>query len=323
MTTIQSEASASCGIPVGVGLPHYGAETSPEVVRRFAIRAEELGLASLWVIERVLRPVHSAELPMGLGMEVPELYATVLSPLETLVHVAAATTRIRLGTSAVNALFHTPAILGRRLATVDHICGGRLTVSLGQGYLPQEFVAANVPLSRRGRGFDEFVAALRAVWGPDPVQFDGEFYRVPRSEIGPKPTQSDLPLLMGVTSVAASERAGRLGMGINPATSTWELLETQISAFRKAARGAGHDETRLPVIVRGTLQDEGGPVQLGHRDPDTGELIRAPLNGTHSELKDDIRRLESLGVDEVSFDMTSGGYSISRQFDTLAMLATL
>lgn len=319
--TMRSETT--CGIPVGVGLPHYGAETSPEAVRRFAVKAEELGLASLWVIERVLRPVYSAELPMGLGMEVPELYATVLSPLETLVHVAGATTRIRLGTSAVNALFHTPAILGRRLATVDHICGGRLTVSLGQGYLPQEFAAANVPLSRRGRGFDEFVSALRKVWGPDPVEFDGEFYRVPRSEIGPKPVQQNLPLLMGVTSVVASERAGRLGMGINPATSTWELLEMQITAFRKAARAAGHDENRLPVIVRGTLQDEGGPVLLGHRDPDTGEFVRAPLNGTHSELKDDICRLATLGVNEVSFDMTSGGYSMTRQFDTLAMLATL
>ncbi len=27
--------------------------------------------------------------------------------------------------------------------------------------------------------------AMRAVWGPDPVSFEGRFYRVPEAEIGP------------------------------------------------------------------------------------------------------------------------------------------
>lgn len=309
---------------VGVNLPHYGPEASPEVVEKFAVEAERLGFSTLWVIERVLRPQGQVDLPMELGLDVPPAYATVLSPLETLVHVAARTDRIRLATSVINVLFHTPAILGRRLTTVDHYCGGRLTVAVGQAYQPAEFASANVPLSRRGRGFDEFIAALRAVWGPDPVEYEGDFYRVPRSQIQPKPVQpGGPPLLLGATSVAASARAGRLGIGLNPATSTWELLEEQIKAFRSAATEAGHDANALPVVIRGALQDEGGPLALGHRDPDTGEFIRAPLNGDQAELCEDIDRLVGLGVDEISFDMTTGGYPVARQFDTLAMLAEL
>ena len=40
----------------------------------------------------------------------------------------------------------------------------------------------NVPVSRIGAGMDEMVAAMRACWGPDPVEYEGRFYRIaPRS----------------------------------------------------------------------------------------------------------------------------------------------
>jgi alkanesulfonate monooxygenase SsuD/methylene tetrahydromethanopterin reductase-like flavin-dependent oxidoreductase (luciferase family) len=111
----------------------------------FARRAEELGLDSLWVLERILRPVAPAREPL-----LPAHSASVYSPLETLAFIAGKTDVIRLGTSVLDALFHVPAALGRQLATVDRLSNGRLLVGLGQGWSTEEFQTAGVPMSRRG-----------------------------------------------------------------------------------------------------------------------------------------------------------------------------
>ena len=98
----------------------------------------------------------------------PEEY--VWEPIEVLTWAAAHTERVRLATGIVNALFQPPIVLARRLATLDRLSGGRLDVGLGQGWLPEEFVATGVPTSRRGQGFEDHLAAMRACWGPDPVE---------------------------------------------------------------------------------------------------------------------------------------------------------
>ena len=299
---------------IGVSLPQLGPEASPSVLRDFAQAAESAGLHALWVVDRMLRPLGDVELPLDMGAVMPPSYGRVFSPLETLVHVGAFTDRIGLGTSVIDALFQTPAALGRRLATVDHLCGGRLRVALGQGYAPEEFAAANVPMSRRGAGFDEFIAALRAVWGPDPVTYEGRFYRIPRGEISPKPLQTPtLPLMMGAATVAGARRAGRLGMGLNPIAYTWAALEEQLSAHRLAASEAGHDAARLPVVPRGMLQTE----RSQFRTDD------APLSGSLEEIADDIDVLRSWGVREVALDLITGRHHLADQFAMLDELSAL
>jgi alkanesulfonate monooxygenase SsuD/methylene tetrahydromethanopterin reductase-like flavin-dependent oxidoreductase (luciferase family) len=107
-----------------------------------------------------------------------------------LTFVAARTRKVKLGTSVMSALFQNPVTLARRFATLDRLSDGRAIAGIGQGDFRDEFEAANIPIKRRGRGFEEFVKAMRAVWGPDPVSFTGDFYNIPESRIGPKPVQS-------------------------------------------------------------------------------------------------------------------------------------
>jgi hypothetical protein len=68
----------------------------------------------------------------------------------------------------------------RRLATLDRFTDGRLVVGVGQGWMEQEFEAAGVSMKRRGAGFEEHILAMRAVWGPDPVSFEGRSTAFPR-----------------------------------------------------------------------------------------------------------------------------------------------
>ncbi|GAA1593367.1 LLM class F420-dependent oxidoreductase [Actinomadura kijaniata] len=281
-------------VELGVNLPTAGEGAAPEAIVRVAEEAEAAGLGSVWTFERLLRPT----VPIAMGgeggpvMEPPEAFGNVYDPLEVLGHVAARTERIRLGSSVVVALFHNPVVLARRLATLDRLSGGRLLAGVGQGWMGQEFEAAGVPLRRRGAGFEEHLRAMLAVWGPDPVRFEGRFYRIPESEIGPKPVRNGHPgLLVGGVTPAAIDRAARLGAGISLVVFDWDALRGQVEAYRAAAEAAGH--AAGPVVVQ-----VNGPVTARPLDG------RAPLTGSAEQVAADLERLDALGVDHVFWSMT-------------------
>src|SRR5436190_1202072 len=161
-----------------VHLPVAGRGASATAITQVAEEAERIGLDSVWTWERLMRPT----VPIAMGgaggpvMEAPEDFGVVYDPIESLAYIAARTTRISLGTSVLDALFHSPVILARRLATLDQLSEGRLVVGRGQGWMPQEFEAAGVSMRRRGAGFEEHIAAMRAVWGLKPVLCEGRYY---------------------------------------------------------------------------------------------------------------------------------------------------
>ena len=216
--------SDESNVAVGIALPQYGTIASPETILHVAEEAEKMGLASLWVSDRLLLPTKPKETFDGDPW--PEIFATVYDPIEMLTFAAARTKKVKLGTSVVSALFQNPVTLARRFATLDRLSDGRAIAGIGQGDFRDEFEAANVPIRRRGRGFEEFARAMRAVWGPDPVSFNGEFYNIPESRIGPKPVQSSgIPMLLGAFAPASRERAARIADGIMPAAGRSTTIE--------------------------------------------------------------------------------------------------
>jgi probable F420-dependent oxidoreductase len=258
--------------------------------------AERIGLAAVWTFERLLRPLEPVPFG-GFGPPVllPDVYANVYDPLETLSYVAAKTSRIRLATSVIDALFQSPVILARRLATLDRLSGGRLVVGLGQGWMPQEFAAAGVPPTPRGARFQEHIEAMRAVWGPDPVRFEGRFYQIAESQIGPKPVQpGGPPILAGAVAPASIERAARMGLGLNPVLMSWDGLRETVETFRRAAKSAGHDPSVLPVVVR-----VNGSITTAPLDE------RAPLTGSVEQVAEDLAQARSLDADHVFWSMAT------------------
>src|SRR5579864_4088960 len=67
-----------------------------------------------------------------------------LAPLTALAAVAAATTRLRVGTLVLANDFRHPAVLAKDLATLDVLSGGRLEPGLGAGFLRREYEAAGL-----------------------------------------------------------------------------------------------------------------------------------------------------------------------------------
>src|SRR5215471_9745776 len=108
---------------LGFGLPQTGHDTGPDAVSKVARRAEQLGFNSLWVFDRLLWPIKpQAPYPMGDG-SLPDLYKRVLDPVEVLTFAAALTKQIALGTSVLNLPWYNPALLSRRLTTLDILSG--------------------------------------------------------------------------------------------------------------------------------------------------------------------------------------------------------
>ncbi len=169
----------------GIALPQIGSAIGPEALVMVTKRAEDLGLDSVWVLDRTLWPVNPrAPYPIDDG-SLPVKYKIALDPLETLTFAAAHTSRVALGTGVLNLPWYNPVLLARRLTTLDILSAGRLRIGFGIGWSPDEYEAAGVTWQERGRRADESIKALKTIWTTDPVEFQGKYYRIPKSFIGP------------------------------------------------------------------------------------------------------------------------------------------
>jgi probable F420-dependent oxidoreductase len=283
---------------VGISLPQLGPQASAENLIKVSRRAEELGYDSAWVLERVLWPINPREpYPATPDGSLPEAYQIVLDPLETLTFVAAHTSRIRLGTSVLVLPYHVPIQLARRIATLDVLSGGRVDVGVGAGWSRDEFEAVGTPFERRGARCDEFLEAMIAIWSPDPVKFDGQFYHIPESRVGPKPFQKPHPpIYVAGFGQYTFDRAAKYGSGWNPSgIPSWEWLEGMIKQLQETARRTGAGP--MAVVLRSFT------VAFAQAAP-----TRQPMMGTLAEIKDDIQRLREMGVTELVHSPPSIGF---------------
>jgi probable F420-dependent oxidoreductase len=248
-------------VKLGVGLPNGGSRVSAADLVRLAVGAEQLGLDSVWVVDRWLRPHDPVSMP-GVPAKVTmpaDYYRSVYDPIETLTFVAARTERILLGTSAINALYHPPVLLARRLATLDQLSSGRVIAGVTSGWMAEEFTVAGVSPGRMGAGFDDHLAAMRQVWRPDPVAYQGSHYTIPTSDIGPKPYQpGGIPLVVGYNTPAGIRRAARIGDGVHPYRNDPKQLAAELALWRESVVAAGRDP-------RGDAGDAAGRRVPGHR----------------------------------------------------------
>lgn len=183
---------------LGIHLPHIGRKAGPESIRRTAVQAEELGFDDVWVSEHIIVPKDGGYPPS------PNFWDPVL----TLTWAAAATSRVRLGTSVLVLPLRHPLPLAKELATLQNLSGGRLILGAGVGWLEAEFDALGVPFKERGRRMDDGIAMMRAVWSQDPVSFDAKWIpaKIESMRSHPQPTVP-IPIWIGGSSDAAIRRA--------------------------------------------------------------------------------------------------------------------
>ncbi|MCZ0913350.1 TIGR03619 family F420-dependent LLM class oxidoreductase [Gordonia amicalis] len=194
---------------IGLTLPQLGSAVSASLVRDFVQQADDMGFDSLWVQDHFLYSLKQAGEYGGSAQSQPDVYRSVWAPTELLAAVATWTTRMELGTSILVGGNHWPAQLANRLATIDQLSAGRLTVvGLSVGWSAEEHVAMGVDPRTRGRRMDDFVPALRACWGEDPVEHHGEFFEIGPAVMRPKPVSTP-KLMSGMYSEQGLARTAR------------------------------------------------------------------------------------------------------------------
>jgi probable F420-dependent oxidoreductase len=154
---------------VGLHALGIGTGARPEVIRAVAVAAEAAGFATLWSGEHVVlvdRPASRYPYSADGRISVPA-GEDWLDPLLGLAFAAAVTSRITLATGVLLLPEHNPVLAAKQAATLDVLCGGRLTLGIGVGWSAEEFAALGIPFARRGQRAAEYVAAMRRLWSDD------------------------------------------------------------------------------------------------------------------------------------------------------------
>ena len=152
---------------LGVFLPSYllpGQESEHrEQIRRFAMRAEELGFESLFITDHLLTARRFYRVSWT-------------EPLTTLSHVSALTSRVKLGTSVLVLPTHNPVVLAKEISTLQHLSGGRYIYGVGTGWYGPEFEATGGSRQERGRRTDEVLEASIQLLRGGRQTYRGRYY---------------------------------------------------------------------------------------------------------------------------------------------------
>lgn len=286
----------------GIALPTYPAGATVEGVVQVAQAAERLGFASAWTTDHVILPPDQAG-----------PYREIFEPLMTLAYLAALTERIRLGVSVLVVPQRNGIVLAKELATLDHLCQGRLIAGVGAGWNESEFrmLGAGERFRRRGVFLDETLRLWRQLWTAPEAGFQGRFYDLPAVTFGPPPRQwGGPPIWVGGSSEGARRRAGRTGAAWHPVGIAAEEIKAQAGLVRSAAEQAGRP---MPEIAPRL------PMQFGREG--AGQMTAGRLQVLQAEPAEMVERLaayERVGVAEiVCFFGSADGAFVVEQMEIL------
>jgi probable F420-dependent oxidoreductase len=224
---------------IAVEFPSVSYREGGEGVRKLAAAIESIGYDQLDMFDHVVMgfptdtrpaPVYPPQMP-------------ILEALITLGYVAAATSRIGLGTEVLVLPQRQPTLVAKQVSTLDTLSGGRVRLGVGVGWQQSEYEALGEDFTTRGARMDEAIRLLRTYWDEERVDFRGRYYRVDEIAMEPKPPQGRaLPIWIGGGSERALRRTGELGDGwLATGMHDPERARAAIESIHRHAEDAGRD----------------------------------------------------------------------------------
>ncbi len=212
--------------------PHTGvAPTAAERHRSIvesAVRAEEIGLSSVWLGEH-----HLCDYVLS-------------SPPVVLAAIGERTRRLRLGTGVTLLATLDPLRVAEDYATVDALSGGRTEIVVGRGILARTYADFGQDFAHSRDAFAEKLELLLRLWSETDVVCKGA-HRTPLDGVTsrPRPVQRHAPVWVGGGSSAESvDLAARLGLPLmlpsvlGPARAFVPLVERYRERFEPGPRCA-------------------------------------------------------------------------------------
>src|SRR5215204_1716363 len=255
---------------MGLVVPQFGINATKENLINFIQLAEKEGFESLWVYDRMLYAINPQQPYPGTPnkREWPEYFKNNLDPLITLSFMAANTTKTNLGTCIIDMLFHNPITLAKEFTTIDILSEERT---------------------------NEILEVMKKGWTDDVVEFNGEFYKIPKSIINPKPIQKPHPkILLGGFSPKTFERMVKYGDGyIGALAGSFEYFHNSIKMFNDSIEKSSRarKDFDLTILTYPHLIKSSTSETNIDRSPMTGETI--------DEIGSDLSLVKNSGVERV------------------------
>jgi probable F420-dependent oxidoreductase len=237
---------------VGVRLPVTGVAATAQNVASVARWAQGLGFTSLWGSEHIVTPVavaprypgtDSGEWPFPAGMN-------WLAALPALLWAGAAAPDCELGTCVLVSPLYQPVMLAKQAATTNFLCGERLILGVGVGWMREEFQALDAEFTHRGPRMTEAIAVMRALWSGEPVTFAGDFYQVRDVQMRPAPKSGSIPIFCGGRSGAAIRRVVAVGDGWIPDCRSIAELRLGIAALDEECQRGDRDPASIRIVFK-------------------------------------------------------------------------
>jgi len=221
---------------------------------------------TLWVADHLLQadPASQLDEPM-------------LEAYTTLGYLAAATSRIRLGTMVTAATFRAPALLIKAVTTLDVLSAGRAWLGIGAGYNSDEARAMGLFLPETAERFTrmtELLRLARQMWNGDETPFRGEYLDLEHPVGSPCPVTTP-PVLIGGTG---ERRTLRLVAEYGDACNLFDVpdggtaIRRQLCVLDRHCADVGRPPEEIERTVTTALQDGDSSDQLAQRCRKLGDL---------------------------------------------------
>lgn len=262
--------------------------------QRLATAVEDLGFVGLY------RSDHFTNLSPP-DLDSLELWVS-------LTWLARETKRIEFGPLVSPVSFRDPVITARMASAVDDLSGARLTLGLGAGWQEREHFNYGFDLLDMPGRFARLEEALQVITyllqSHEPVNFDGEYYRLHEAVLLPKPQRSGGPPIL----IGGNGPRRTLPLAVRYAKE-WNAVF--VSAARFAELSGRLDRLlqqngRQPRDVRRSLMTG---LVFGRDDAEVRRKLRGRppqelreqglVVGTPSEIVDQLGRLSEAGVQRV------------------------
>jgi alkanesulfonate monooxygenase SsuD/methylene tetrahydromethanopterin reductase-like flavin-dependent oxidoreductase (luciferase family) len=268
---------------IGIGLPAAVPGTDAMELGEWAERSERLGFESLGVLDR--------------------LVYDNLDPLVALGAAAARTERSELVTAILGVPYRGNAVVvGKQLASVHQISGGRLVAGLALGGWPEDYAASDVPLAGRGARFEEMIGTIRRVWGGELEGAGGPM---------PAPPAGSPPLLLGAIMPVGFARVAALADGWVAPFFGYQLLVDGMATLRRAWAEAGRAGRPRVVVERYfCLGDDADAIADEYLMHYYGAEYFAPARAdtltSGAQVETEVARIAEAGVDDLILFPCSG-----------------
>jgi probable F420-dependent oxidoreductase len=316
----------------GVVVPSHGAWGDPGMIRAGIQAAEDLGYETAWFGDHIVMPGYAA------GLMAPNWY----DPVSCMLVGAGATSRLRFGSDVLVAPYRDPIALSQLLAGADQLCGGRLTLGVGVGYVSGEFAALGAPYAERGAVTDEYIRVMKTLWeSSGPVSYSGVRVNFADVHAAPPPCQRPFPVWVGGNGAAGRRRAAALGTGWHPLFPTPEAYASGRDDIvaKRAAAGLTDPFTfsistalvkvvlddRPPAGFSGYAGQEDIPEEFGYAPaPPTDSSGRLRFVGTPDQIALDIQAYRDAGVSQFTLRVWVGdsGFGVDEFVAELSRFAT-